>query len=96
MMNEQIEQDDGIFEAVLVKAPSSLVDLNQTLFDLTKRNRESRHLVYCRGRKFDFSSPDTIKWTLDGEFGGAYQNTHIVNHKRALSFVVSEQKTENS
>lgn len=95
MMNEQIELDDGIFEAVLVKAPSSLVDLNQTLFDLTKQNRESRHLVYCRGREFDFASPDTIKWTLDGEFGGAYQNTHIVNHKRALSFVVSEQKTEN-
>lgn len=89
MMSGPIALNDGIFEAVLVKAPSSLGDLNQTLFDLTMQNRESKHLVYCRGKKFDFTSSEEIKWTLDGEFGGSYRQTHIINHQKALSFVVS-------
>ncbi|MBE5039377.1 diacylglycerol/lipid kinase family protein [Ructibacterium gallinarum] len=92
MMNEHIALNDGIFEAVLVKAPSSLGDLNQTLIDLTMQNRESRHLIYCRGSSVSFSSPEPLKWTLDGEFGGSYCETGIVCHQKAIAFVVKEKE----
>ena len=92
MMNQHIALDDGIFEAVLVKAPASLGDLNQTLIDLTMQNRGSRHLVYCRGKSFAFSSPESLKWTLDGEFGGTYLETDITCHQKAIAFVVEKQE----
>ena len=68
--------DDGLLELTLIKMPGSLRELRELLSSYLSSNVSSELIEYRQGRDFVFRS-EKLCWTLDGEFGGCYDTTHI-------------------
>ena len=68
--------DDGLLELTLIKMPGSLKELRELLGSYLSSNMKSELIEYRQGRDFVFRS-EKLCWTLDGEFGGCYDTTHI-------------------
>lgn len=84
---DNVALDDGKFEAVFVKKPRNLFELQETINDALASKLNSKHFVYARGNKFKIESKEEIEWTLDGEYGGKYKTANIVDHERAIDFL---------
>ena len=41
LSDDLVDMDDGMFEVLLIKSPSNILELNQILFDLTTQNYTS-------------------------------------------------------
>ena len=67
---KNIGLDDGIFEAILVKKPNNLIELNQ-IIDGLRSKKENDKVIFKSGSNFRIESDEKIDWTLDGEFGGS-------------------------
>ena len=39
-----------------------------------------------------FESPDNIKWTLDGEFGGEHNKVNLKVCPKAVDFIINKEK----
>ncbi len=86
---------DGLFELLLIRTPSNLIELQMTLGGLLS-GKSSKDGLYCilKGREFKFSTEDDIKWTLDGDFGGSDKEVTISVAERAVNFIVAEDNPE--
>ncbi|MCC8168899.1 MAG: diacylglycerol kinase family lipid kinase, partial [Oscillospiraceae bacterium] len=72
-----VSLDDGLFEGVLVRMPSNLVQFQNIIADFLKGNVEGVGYVTFKTSHVEFEFDDDVKWTLDGEFGGACRNVEI-------------------
>ena len=98
---DNVALDDGKFEAVFIKKPKNLIELQETINDALASKLNSKHFVYARGNRFKIESREEIEWTLDGEYGGKHKTVNIFDHKRAIEFLRPKTKkmlnnTENS
>lgn len=84
--------DDGKFEAVFVKKPNNLIELQETINDSLASKLNSKHFVYARSNRFRIEGKEEIEWTLDGEYGGKFKTANIVNHERAIDFLRPNSK----
>lgn len=84
--------DDGVFEVTLIKKPSNLSQLNTILLSLLNIAEEidKDYIKFFRTDRITFTSlsDEPITWTLDGEYGGNATVNEVVNHKKAVSFIV--------
>mgnify|MGYP007079029110 CR=1 FL=1 len=69
--------DDGEFEVLLIKAPTSVAEANTIVSKLLARdfNNELIHLLHADSVTVHFPMP--TKWTLDGEYGGDHADTYV-------------------
>ena len=86
--------DDGMFEVVLVKMPTNPMQLQnivRSLFNM-KGEIDKEYIKFFRTDKIKFTSigNETVTWTRDGEYGGDYITNTIINHQRAVSFIVDD------
>lgn len=86
--------DDGVFEVVLIKKPSNIIQLQQIIHSLLNINEEINkdYIKFFRTNKITFTSlgEEPVTWTRDGEYGGNSPVTSIFNYNKAISFIVSE------
>jgi len=94
-MPKGISLDDGLFEVILVKNIASIQDLNGIGTLLTKREFDPKYFHTFQTDRIRFSFPVPVKWTLDGEFGGALQEVQIRNTHRAVEILVPEKVPQN-
>jgi diacylglycerol kinase family enzyme len=85
--NLQIKNNDGLFELVLLRKFHRFSELQNVVAalmngDFYSRSFIVRHVKYVK-IKCDVS-PD---WTLDGEYGGCYNNVDISVHQSALQIM---------
>ncbi len=83
--SNQTVLDDGLFEVLLVKKPVSLEDLSngfQALINLSPPDAGA--LVQFQARSVTVTCDRPISWTLDGEYGGEYNVSRVVNRQQAL------------
>ena len=85
----QVVLDDGRFEVLLVKKPMSLADLANGLQALINPSSpaEGGALVQFQASQVAFRGDRPISWTVDGEFGGEYKVSRVVNRRRALKII---------
>lgn len=83
-----IKLDDGLFEAVMVKMPVSLMQLHEMLTTVLKGGEETDQFRLIRTSKLSIEFDEEVKWTLDGEYGGAYKNAEIEIKNRAVEFIL--------
>ena len=81
--NKNIGLDDGIFEAVLIKKPKGLIELNQ-IIDGLRSKKENDNVIFRSGSVFKVESEEKIDWTLDGDFGGSYKKSEVKVLNRAV------------
>ena len=79
--------DDGVFEGVFIKVPHSVLELQTIINDLMHGNTESEHIIYLPVKKLELLSGRSIKWTIDGEYGGKYKRVQIENLKQATTII---------
>lgn len=86
-----ISLDDGMFEGVLVRMPSNLAQFQVIISDFLKGNVEGAGYVTFKTSKVEFEFDEEVKWTLDGEFGGAGKNAEIDILNKAVTFIAGEE-----
>ena len=85
---QPVALDDGLFEVALVRQPQNPLQLQGILKGLTTMADDEGGLVTCfRTSRLKITARESIDWTLDGEFGGSYQQVEIVNHKQAVTII---------
>ncbi|MBQ8923073.1 MAG: YegS/Rv2252/BmrU family lipid kinase [Oscillospiraceae bacterium] len=82
--------DDGMFEVMLIRKPSNVIQLSKIIAQILDINEEidEKYVKYFRARNIRFISNEEVEWTLDGEFGGAFCETEIGICNRAVTFWV--------
>ena len=87
--SDQVVLDDGKFEVTLVKKPMSLADLANGLQALINPTSpaEGGALVQFQASQITFRGDRPISWTVDGEFGGEFEESQVVNRRRALKII---------
>jgi YegS/Rv2252/BmrU family lipid kinase len=77
--------DDGLFEAIFIKTPQSVMDLQSIINDLLKGNLRGEDVYSIRTNCLSINAMESIPWSIDGEYGGEFQAMQIVNHKQAIA-----------
>jgi len=85
---KDVSLDDGLSEVVVAKAITNVQDLNAIGTLLVKREFDPRFFYTFQTKQVSFEFPAPVKWTLDGEFGGAVSAAEITNHKQAVEIIV--------
>lgn len=91
VLSDGVRLDDGLFEVVLVKNIASLQDLNGLGTLLTRREFDPRFFHTFQTDRIRFEFPKSVKWTLDGEFGGAEEQVEIENRTCAVQIIVPQK-----
>ena len=87
--NEQdIDLNDGYFECMFVKYPNNPLDFQQILQAFVSKDIKNSSRVYVfKAKKIKIRSRKEIAWTLDGEFGGNYNEIEVVNKNKAIQII---------
>lgn len=89
IMPEDVALDDGMFEIMLIKMPSNISDLHWVITSLVKEKPEENPcIVYCKTKNAQVITKECIDWTLDGEYGGNWNQVEITNIQKAMSIIV--------
>lgn len=92
MFGHEVEFDDGEFEATLIKSPKNALELQGILSALMRKQKDSQYMYNIKAKEIRFESLEEIPWTLDGEFGGEFDDVTIQNLQQALCIMVPEEK----
>ena len=85
---DRVVLDDGLFEVVLVRKDIKMVDLSNVLTSLVRNVPvDTAAVVSFETSRLTITSDMPIPWTLDGEYGGTYANSEVVNCPRAVTVV---------
>lgn len=91
MAGSGVELDDGKFEVVLIKRPSTPGDLQSILRAFLQQTPDEQgRLVGLRTSRLTITCGEELPWTLDGEFGGAPRVARIENCQGAITIVHGE------
>ncbi|MBQ3405005.1 MAG: YegS/Rv2252/BmrU family lipid kinase [Oscillospiraceae bacterium] len=82
--------DDGFFEAILIKEPQNIVDMNTIIMGILRQNYDSEHIRFIHTKKIKFSFDCPVSWTIDGENGGSWEQVEAENLHRAVRLRVPE------
>ncbi len=85
-----IHQDDGKMELLLIRAPKNLAEFNAILSALATREAGNPYITFKQVRYANFFSDEEIEWTLDGEFGGSFETTHIEVLNKAITIMINK------
>jgi len=89
---EGISLSDGLSEVIVVKKITAAQDLQAIGTLITKREFDPSFFYTFRTDRIRFDFPTAVKWTLDGEFGGAHNTVEIQNRCRAVEILVPQEK----
>ena len=87
-----VELDDGVFEVTLIRRPTNLIELNEIVTSLLTQNYKTQMIDYFKTDRIELSCEEEMPWTLDGEFGGAYKETTIVNERQRIRIFTDPSK----
>lgn len=88
---KDIHLDDGLSEVIVVKKISSIQDLNGIATLLTRREFDPKYFYTFQTDRIRFEFPTAVKWTLDGEYGGAPRSVEIRNLHQSVEMIVPQK-----
>ena len=92
LAGNDVQMNDGIFEGIFIKKPSSLIELQQTLNALIRKEFDAPYFYYFKSSDFKFYTDGSVPWTLDGEYGGAEKDICVKVVHDALRIMVDGDK----
>lgn len=86
-----VDMNDGLFEVLLVRCPSNLIELNQVLVALSTNKYDSCPMIsFFSSGKLEIRADADMPWTLDGEYQSGSEHIEILNHRSAVHIIVPE------
>ena len=92
MTGKDVLLDDGVFEVTLIKKPKNPMELNEIIASLINLVDDTDMIYSFKTNNITFESPDNIKWTLDGEFGGEHNKVNLKVCPKAVDFIINKEK----
>lgn len=91
----EINADDGLFEIMLISKSTNIMNITSIINDirLGKRNASGVKVVSTAGAVIELEKP--VRWTLDGEFGGALDRVEMKVLHNAVQFVFDPKTSKN-
>lgn len=87
---EDIKLNDGYFEVLLVRS-IPFFKYVPAIRKVQKQQYDGKEIIFFKTKKLKIYSPDEcVKWTVDGEFGGAHHNVMIHVLERAIDICSPE------
>ncbi|MDF2943770.1 MAG: uncharacterized protein K0S01_2628 [Herbinix sp.] len=83
---DKMSLNDGLLEMLLIKMPKNIIDLESIISSLINYKINDTYMYYIQTEKLSVSS-DKMEWTLDGEFGGVYEQIEIENCNKAIKII---------
>lgn len=83
--------DDGKFDCLFIKMPSSPAELQQIIRGLLQNEVEENEMFFeCKASRVVVDGEQEIAWTLDGEYGGSMAHVEIRNMQQALNLMLPQ------
>ena len=83
--------DDGKFDCLFIKMPSSPAELQQIIRGLLQNEVEGNEMFFeCKASRVVVDGEQEIAWTLDGEYGGSMAHVEIRNMQQALNLMLPQ------
>ncbi len=76
MKTNEVILDDGKFEVLLVRTPTSLIELNAVLAAIISR-APNENVLSFQAHEVIFHCNEPVSWTLDGEYGGEHTDATV-------------------
>ncbi len=86
-MPGKVKLDDGMFEVLLVRNPTTPKQFRRTLSDLSRRKHDNENIHFFQTDQVRFIPESTVPWAIDGEDGGLHKETLIRNLPRVIRFL---------
>ena len=83
-----VELDDGLFETILIKHPTNLLEMNRIVTSVLSRDYSGDKVIMLRSKKVKFTFDRPVKWTRDGEAGGAHEEVVCENINSPIKIMV--------
>lgn len=90
LFDDEVALDDGLLEAFFIKAPKNLIEFQTIINALLSGDVKCELFYYRHIDNIVIECDEPLRWTVDGEFGGEYNSSTIVNHPKAIPFVRGE------
>ena len=87
-LTKGVSLNDGLSEVIVAKSITNIQDLHAISTLLVKREFDPKFFYTFQTDKIKFEFPAPVKWTLDGEFGGAVSAVDIENRNNAVEIIV--------
>jgi len=89
--NKDAAIDDGLFEVIIARKPHNLADFQEIINTMLGTQKNSDLVIKRTAKKLKFTT-QPCDWTIDGEFGGRFENITIGNLHLALNIVLPQEK----
>ena len=83
-----VELNDGLFEVLLIRNPSNVIELNKIASNILSGNFSGNNITMIQSKRVKFTFDRPVKWTRDGEAGGAHQEVVLENLHSAISIMI--------
>lgn len=83
---EKTSLNDGLLELLLVKMPKNIIDLEMIVSSLINYKINENLMYYIQAPNLTITS-EKMEWTLDGEYGGAYEQVEISTCNKAINII---------
>lgn len=87
VVSNDVEFDDGVFECLLIKAPTKPIELQAIINSLLISEVNEKYMYCFKASKVEITSEEEIPWVRDGEFGGNHTKVVIENKQQALKII---------
>lgn len=87
VLADDVQFDDGIFECLLIKAPTNPLELQAIINSLLISEVNEKYMYCFKTSSLEILSDTEIPWVMDGEFGGNQTHVIIENCQKALSII---------
>ena len=87
LKNSAIELNDGLLEVFLVRNPTNVIQMNKITSSILTRNLSGNQIMMLQSKHVKFTFEKPVKWTRDGEAGGAHQEVVCETLHSAISFI---------
>ena len=82
-----VELNDGLFEVTLVRNPANVIQMNKIVSKVLSQNFDGGQVMMFQSKHVKFTFDRPVKWTRDGEAGGAHQQVVCENLPSAISII---------
>ena len=91
MGKREVSLDDGRFEIFMIRMPKNLIDLQNIINSLLMEKENDKFIFTASKNELTLHSSEPISLSVDGEYGGSYEEINIKNYEKAVEFLVPEE-----
>lgn len=91
-----VKLNDGMFEVVLIKKPSSLSEFTSIVDGILRKDLTHKGIEFFHTSEITVIGGENVAWTLDGEYSAGSETVTIKNVPSALHLTIPNQSEKKS